>query len=257
MRYLNIRDSIFSTKEYGKILDFQSACDIDDIERKLAESEYQRKLTETVIWLSSGMLLIALISIFWIIKQNRRLRQTIASLYEKAKKAAVTGGRPDNTPEAIPASDTFDSGEPSPVAPSANSDSPENGEEDRTRIMDPEKALELKSKIEHLMTSSTPWLSCDFSLQELSKGVGSNTKYVSYVLNRYLGKTFSEYINEFRVMEACRRFSEGEYANMTIETVGKSVGFKSRSNFGPAFKKVTGLNPKDYLAMARNERKNR
>ena len=263
LKHLQIRDSIFSIKEYGKILYFQSACDIDDIERKLEASEYQRKMRETVMWLASGMLLIALISIFWIVKQNRRLKQTIASLYEKAKKAAATGIHKEVSAEGPAVTDDDDTEytagipEPLPDGESVKEADDETEDEtgERTRLLDMGKARELKSKIEQFMTSDSPWLSSDFSLQELSKAVGSNSKYVSYVLNRFIGKTFSEYINEFRVMEACRRFSDEQYANMTIETVGKSVGFKSRSNFGPAFKKVTGLNPKDYLAMARNEKK--
>lgn len=104
------------------------------------------------------------------------------------------------------------------------------------------------------MRENRPWLSSDFSMQEMCRAIGSNTKYVSWVLNNLIGKTFSEYVNEFRVMEACRRLSDSANSCLTLEFIGKSVGFKSRSTFGPAFKKVTGLSPRDYVALAKKDR---
>lgn len=250
LKGINIRDSIFSAKEYGKILDFQSAYDIDNIEKKLAESEYQRKIREVIIWFSVVMLLGAIISIVWIIRQNRRLRQTLASLYEKAKKAAESTAPAESLPETAVGEEhpAENQDAPAPEMP------PENAREVKTGLLDADKARELKGKIEEVMNSERPWLASDFSLQDLSRAVGSNAKYVSYVLNRLVGKTFSEYVNEYRVMEACRRFSDSANSNVTIESIGNSVGFKSRSSFTPAFKKVTGLSPKDYLAMAKNDR---
>ena len=40
--------------------------------------------------------------------------------------------------------------------------------------------------------------------------------------------------------------TSGKYSNLTIEAIGESVGFKTRSTFSATFKRVTGLSPKDY-----------
>lgn len=89
LKGLDIRDSVFSTKEYGKILDFQTAYEVDRIESKLAESEYRRKTRDIVLLFSGGMLVIALVFIIIIIRKNRKLRQTLSSLYEKARDASA------------------------------------------------------------------------------------------------------------------------------------------------------------------------
>ena len=41
-----------------------------------------------------------------------------------------------------------------------------------------------------------------------------------------------------------------QWGNLTIEGIGQSVGFKSRSTFISAFKANTGLTPTEYLRIA-------
>ncbi len=96
----------------------------------------------------------------------------------------------------------------------------------------------------------------DFSLGQLSKLVGSNTTYVSQVINEKYGMTFSTVLGSFRVREACRRISEShEYENLTIEAIASNVGFKSRTAFINAFKREVGLTPSEYMKMAHAEKK--
>lgn len=234
LMHLNIKDSIFSTKEYGKILDFQSACDIDNMEKKLLESEYKRRTRETIIWLSIALLAVAIGSAIWIYTQNKKLRASLEVLYEKAKSMTYA----DNQSESR-----------------KSTKETENIEEEQNpkQLLETEAAEKLRTRIIEAMQQQQDWKSPEFSLQELCRSVDSNSKYVSYVLNRIIGKTFSEFASEYRVLEACRMLSDKKNANMTIETIGQSVGFKSRSTFGAAFKKITGLSPKDYLAMARED----
>lgn len=93
-------------------------------------------------------------------------------------------------------------------------------------------------------------------MRDLADLVGSNTKYVSYAINRCLGKSFPSMVNGYRVGEACRRLREeaGE-RTYTIESIAAECGFKSRTNFSTIFKKSTGLSPREYLQMARSGRK--
>lgn len=234
--HLNIKDSIFSTKEYGKILDFQSACDIDNMEKKLLESEYKRRTRETIIWLSIALLIVAIGSAVWIYIQNKKLRSTLEVLYEKAKNMTHGKNKPDTVNAKHEETQT------------------DEGDQNPRQLLDTDAAEKLRIRIIEAMQEQQEWKSPDFSLQELCRSVESNSKYVSYVLNRIIGKTFSEFVSEYRVLEACRMLSDKKNANMTIETIGQSVGFKSRSTFGAAFKKITGLSPKDYLTMAREDK---
>lgn len=87
----------------------------------------------------------------------------------------------------------------------------------------------------------------DFNLAALAKAVGSNTKYVSIVINDTYGKTFKTYLNEFRIREACRRLLDNEnWGNLTIRAIHQELGFRTATSFVSAFRKVTGMTPSEY-----------
>lgn len=100
-----------------------------------------------------------------------------------------------------------------------------------------------------------PVVYCDpeFSIAQLARLVGSNSKYVSQAVNECTGMNFRTFINSLRVKVARSRLAgSGEYANLTIQAVSESVGFKSTSNFVLAFKKVMGITPSAYQKLAKN-----
>jgi AraC-like DNA-binding protein len=83
---------------------------------------------------------------------------------------------------------------------------------------------------------------------------GSRYKYVSQVINEYYEQNFNNFLNSFRIKEACKRMRDlDNYGNYTIEAISESVGFKSRSTFVTSFKRITGLTPSQYQRMAREE----
>ncbi len=88
---------------------------------------------------------------------------------------------------------------------------------------------------------------CDFSANQLAAKVGVNYKYISQVINERMQCSFSNLLNKYRIKEACKRIEDKEhYSGFTLEAIGNSVGFKSRSSFIAAFKQVTGLTPFDF-----------
>ena len=95
----------------------------------------------------------------------------------------------------------------------------------------------------------------DFNLNKLATLVGSNYKNVSQVINELMGKNFNALLNEYRIQEACRRFNDmANFGHYTIEAVGNSVGYGSRSTFVTQFKLITGLTPSEFQNMARQIR---
>lgn len=93
-----------------------------------------------------------------------------------------------------------------------------------------------------------------FSLNELSKLVNSNTKYVSWVINDTYNKNFRTFLNEYRIREASKRLLNTEkYGGLTIQGIAKDVGFKSVTNFVVSFKKNVGITPSLYQKMARKD----
>lgn len=94
----------------------------------------------------------------------------------------------------------------------------------------------------------------NFDMNRLADLVGSTYKNVSQTVNEQLGKNFNQVLNEYRIKEACRRLNDqATYGNYTIEAIGESVGYGSRSTFVTQFKTLTGLTPSEFQNLARNK----
>lgn len=119
-----------------------------------------------------------------------------------------------------------------------------------------EKWSELMKKIEIAVSDPANFCNPNFSLQELANLIGSNTKYVSQAINETTGDNFRSYVNDFRIREARSRLTiDPKYTQLTIQSIGESVGFKSMSNFCIAFKKITGMTPSVYKKMTDKQNK--
>lgn len=117
---------------------------------------------------------------------------------------------------------------------------------------DDSKAM-LTNRILKLFEDSEEIFAEDFNMQKLASLVASNYNNVSQVINEQFGKNFSQLLNEYRIKEACRRLSNvAQYGNHTIESIGNSVGYGSRSTFITQFKALTGLTPSEFQRQARD-----
>jgi YesN/AraC family two-component response regulator len=60
---------------------------------------------------------------------------------------------------------------------------------------------------------------------------------------KYTKKTFTQFVNEFRIREAIRLIGLG---NKSITEISLEVGFNNFSYFNKQFKRVTGKSPSKY-----------
>lgn len=102
------------------------------------------------------------------------------------------------------------------------------------------------ASIEVLMDIQKVYLEPELTLTELAKKAGTNASVLSKVINKTYGLNFSDYVNRYRVNEVIRLLEQPEYKNFTLLAVAYDAGFNSKSTFNRAFKKVTGMSPKDY-----------
>jgi AraC-like DNA-binding protein len=86
----------------------------------------------------------------------------------------------------------------------------------------------------------------NLSLASLAKQLNLTVHQLSELLNIQIGKSFYNYITEFRIKDAIDELKNNP--NTTILSIALSVGFNSNSAFYTAFKKVTGKSPSDYRA---------
>ena len=86
----------------------------------------------------------------------------------------------------------------------------------------------------------------DYSAKEMADELGTNTRYISAVINMRYQDNYSQMVNEFRIKEAMYLLKNFHARKMTMEDIALNVGFSNRQSFYSAFYKRTGMTPRDY-----------
>jgi len=81
------------------------------------------------------------------------------------------------------------------------------------------------------------------SLDEISKVALMTEPAFCRYFKKYTKKTFTQFVNEFRIRQAIRLIGKG---NKSISEIASEVGFNNFSHFYKQFKKVTGESPSKY-----------
>ena len=115
-----------------------------------------------------------------------------------------------------------------------------------SRLTLKEKKL-LAVKIEEVLTQEDILKDPDFTICDLADRIDARHQYVSQVVNEVYGENFKTLLTERRVELACRMMEESPAGEvLKIEFLAASVGFKSRSSFTMAFKKIMKASPSEY-----------
>ncbi|NDV84868.1 AraC family transcriptional regulator, partial [Bacteroides sp. 51] len=109
-----------------------------------------------------------------------------------------------------------------------------------------EVELALMERIRKLMDEERMYINVHFTLNSMVEQLGVNRTYISATLNKCAGKTFTQYINEYRIREAIDIMSAKENQYLTIDNIAYNSGFSDRRTFHRIFKKVTGLTPSEF-----------
>ena len=109
-----------------------------------------------------------------------------------------------------------------------------------------ELADELYEKILNIIIIEKRYRNKDFSAKELAKELGTNTRYISAVINSRFNTNFSCLINEYRIKEALHKLTDKRFQEMTIEEIGSLVGFANRQSFYASFYRIMGETPNNY-----------
>lgn len=254
---LQLSDSLFRSQQYGMIRDMKSTYEIKQIDSKMQEAESRRRVMEVVLVIVGVGALVFLVMALLIYRKNQRLRARNQDLFRRNEEVMRLGQSErrqrevyenriklyEEEVEALRATQRQETS--SAASPSAG-----GGTKYQGSSLDDYAKQQLLNRISGVMDCVEEISMTDFSISQLAKLVGSNSKYVSQVINEAYGKSFSTLLGEVRVKQACLRLCDTEtYGNLTIEAIAMGLGFKSRSNFVTVFKKVTGLTPSDYKKM--------
>jgi len=109
-----------------------------------------------------------------------------------------------------------------------------------------EAVKEWKGKLQDSMATAKPYLESQLTLAELAKRLGVNSNVLSFVINTGFEKNFNDFINEHRVAEVKARLENSSSNNLNLLGIALECGFNSKATFNRAFRKFTGLSPKEY-----------
>jgi len=105
-----------------------------------------------------------------------------------------------------------------------------------------------KPKIAQLLQNEKVYEDPELSLTQVAKQLKTNPSIISKVINQGFQLNFNDFINQYRIEAVKQKLKAGEQKTQTLLSIAYDCGFNSKATFNRAFKKSTGLSPKDYLA---------
>ena len=109
-------------------------------------------------------------------------------------------------------------------------------------------------RLDNVMTVRKIYLNPKLTVIDLAAAICTNKTYLSLYLNNTLHTTFYDYVNKYRIEEACGIMKEMSAENkMMIAEVATASGFNSLSSFNRYFMKMKGISPSEFIM--RNDNK--
>lgn len=112
--------------------------------------------------------------------------------------------------------------------------------------LDNSSAKEIKEKLINVMEEQKPYLDSDLTLNKLAEIISVSGHHLSEVINSEIGKSYYDFINEYRVEEFINKLKDPSTANYSLISIAFDSGFKSKTSFNTIFKKHTGKTPSEY-----------
>jgi len=90
------------------------------------------------------------------------------------------------------------------------------------------------------------------AIDDVARFVGMNKSAFCVFFRKMAGKTFVQYLNEYRIQMACRMLEKGE---KSVSEVCYAVGFGDVPYFHLMFKRTTGVSPGKYKEDCKQEQR--
>lgn len=102
--------------------------------------------------------------------------------------------------------------------------------------------------------SDKPYLDSELKMADVSKHIYTNKTYLSRALNRRMSRNFNQFVNYYRVREACAMYIDDPLIKIT-DLCDKS-GFKNVSSFSNAFNLNVRYTPAEWCKEVRRKLQN-
>ena len=113
-------------------------------------------------------------------------------------------------------------------------------------LVSPELMDELKEKILDVILIQKKYKDKNYSAKKLAEDLGTNTRYISAVVNVRFHMNYTSFVNKYRIEEAMALLTDKRYQDLNMEQISDMVGFSNRQSFYASFYKLNGCTPRDY-----------
>ncbi|WP_347838138.1 tetratricopeptide repeat protein [uncultured Draconibacterium sp.] len=229
-------DSIFNIEKYKETENLRTKYEAEKKDLQLEKMQIEQEKNKAMLLKNrirligiSILLLLTLIFGFVYQRQNRQKLQSYKDLVKKNQELIeINTSKRQQALLAVP--------DKTEVQTSGGVDKP---------VLPSELVQEVKLKLNELIDAKF-YRQAELTLADTAKMLDTNTSYLSQIINDVFNCNFPSFLNQLRVEEAQRLLKNPEYHNLTIEGIGTQSGFKSKSVFNSAFKKITGVTPSFY-----------
>ena len=104
-----------------------------------------------------------------------------------------------------------------------------------------------KKRLSAHMEKEKPYLEPQLTLSDLAQRIGTNASVLSKVINTGFEQNFNDFINDFRVQAMKAKLQDGEGERLTLMSIALDCGFNSKATFNRAFRKFSGMSPREYM----------
>lgn len=118
-----------------------------------------------------------------------------------------------------------------------------SGKPEKRKIAEDDAMLWIE-KLDKAVLENDLYKDPHLKLNDLARKINISGHQLSQLLNDNLGKSFSTFINEYRIREACKLIAAN--SRLTFEAIGYEVGYNSKSTFYAAFRKIKDTTPAIY-----------
>ena len=104
-----------------------------------------------------------------------------------------------------------------------------------------------KNTVLEYMERRKPWLNPQFSIKDLADDLDIPKHHMSQILNEGLQRNFYDLVSWYRINAIKKRLREDDIQVYSILGIAKDCGFRSKSSFNRAFKKIVGMTPSEWI----------
>ena len=226
--YHSQADSIFNVERERSINELRVRYDAERQENMLRKSEIDliRQQRRFQLLLLLLLFAVGISTVVYILyrRKDKMYKQIVRQQYEilkKGKKAAQPAMPP-----------------PGPTSPQTEKPSPDR---DDHAVRD----AELFARIEYLMQTEGVYRQNDLTIERLAERLDTNRTYISRAINQQAGKTFSSYVNSYRIDEAVRRLSDVD-DDTPLKALAQTLGYNHLQTFYTSFQSAIGMPPSKY-----------